>query len=160
MGEAKTLRRNLMAQLRSQGAHKLIGAMPAPAILVDVEARVLLANAPASEVLPALRVGELLVLALRAPDVVDAIRRVAAGAEAERALWSERAPIERLFHVDVAPLATDAGEVVAMLLTLRDLTEARRVERMRVDFIANASHELRTPLASLLGFVETLQGPA
>jgi two-component system phosphate regulon sensor histidine kinase PhoR len=47
-----------------------------------------------------------------------------------------------------------------MLLTLQDLTEARRVERMRVDFIANASHELRTPLASLLGFIETLQGSA
>jgi two-component system phosphate regulon sensor histidine kinase PhoR len=43
---------------------------------------------------------------------------------------------------------------------LRDLTAARRVEKMRVDFIANASHELRTPLASLLGFIETLQGAA
>jgi two-component system phosphate regulon sensor histidine kinase PhoR len=43
---------------------------------------------------------------------------------------------------------------------LHDLTETRRVERMRVDFVANASHELRTPLASLLGFIETLQGPA
>jgi two-component system phosphate regulon sensor histidine kinase PhoR len=49
---------------------------------------------------------------------------------------------------------------VAALVTLRDLTESRRVERMRADFIANASHELRTPLASLLGFVETLQGSA
>ncbi len=48
----------------------------------------------------------------------------------------------------------------AMIMTLRDLSEARRVERMRVDFVANASHELRTPLASLLGFVETLQGSA
>ena len=47
-----------------------------------------------------------------------------------------------------------------MILTLRDLSEARRVERMRVDFVANASHELRTPLASLLGFIETLQGSA
>ncbi len=160
MGEAKILRRNLMTQVRSQGAEKLIGAMPAPAILVDAEARVLIANRPARELLPALRPGELLVLALRAPDVVDAIRRVGAGGEAETALWSERAPIERLYQVDVAPLATDGGEVVAMLLSLRDLTEARRVERMRADFIANASHELRTPLASLLGFIETLQGPA
>src|SRR5208282_3253857 len=39
-------------------------------------------------------------------------------------------------------------------------TESRRVERMRADFIANASHELRTPLASMLGFIETLQGSA
>jgi two-component system, OmpR family, phosphate regulon sensor histidine kinase PhoR len=47
-----------------------------------------------------------------------------------------------------------------LLIVLRDLTEAQRVERMRVDFIANVSHELRTPLASLLGFIETLQGAA
>src|SRR5208282_5699788 len=69
-------------------------------------------------------------------------------------------PVERLFDVCVAPLPAETGEVGAALLTLRDLTEARRVERMRVDFIANASHELRTPLASMLGFVDTLQGPA
>ena len=160
MGEAKLLRRNLTAQLRAPAAEKLIGAMPAPAILVDAEARVMLVNLPARELLPALREGEALVLALRAPDVTDAIRRVASGGEPETALWSERVPIERLFQVDIAPLTTDPGDVVAMLLTLRDLTEARRVERMRADFIANASHELRTPLASLLGFVETLQGPA
>ena len=47
-----------------------------------------------------------------------------------------------------------------MLLTFRDLTPIRRVEEMRVDFVANASHELRTPLAALSGFIETLQGPA
>ena len=47
-----------------------------------------------------------------------------------------------------------------VVLFLRDLTSARRLEAMRVDFVANASHELRTPLASLLGFIETLQGPA
>ena len=58
------------------------------------------------------------------------------------------------------PARDSDGEVVATLITLRDQTEARRVERLRVDFIANASHELRTPLASLLGFIETLQGSA
>ena len=47
-----------------------------------------------------------------------------------------------------------------VVLFFRDLTSARRLEAMRADFVANASHELRTPLASLLGFIETLQGPA
>ncbi len=43
---------------------------------------------------------------------------------------------------------------------LKDLTREQQLERMRADFVANASHELRTPLASLLAFIETLQGPA
>ncbi len=55
------------------------------------------------------------------------------------------------------PPADDGGDV---LLLLDDLSERRRSERVRVDFVANASHELRTPLASLAGFIETLQGPA
>jgi two-component system phosphate regulon sensor histidine kinase PhoR len=45
-------------------------------------------------------------------------------------------------------------------LTLHDLTASKRSERLRADFVANASHELRTPLASLIGFIETLRGPA
>ena len=46
------------------------------------------------------------------------------------------------------------------LVVLRDETEVRRMELMRVDFLANASHELKTPLASLSGFIETLKGHA
>ncbi len=60
----------------------------------------------------------------------------------------------------VDPRAPRAGLPDAVLLTFRDLTQQRRVEQMRADFVANASHELRTPLASLSGFIETLMGPA
>jgi two-component system phosphate regulon sensor histidine kinase PhoR len=141
-------------------AGKLVEAMPEPALLVDAEGRAIYANAPARELLPGLRIGDPLVLSLRSPDVLDAIRLVAATGEPETAQWSERVPVERLFEVSVRPISTDEGAAVATLVTLRDLTEQRQVERMRADFIANASHELRTPLASLLGFVETLQGSA
>jgi len=54
------------------------------------------------------------------------------------------------------PLA-DGGHAIAVL---SDRTRERGVERMRADFVANASHELRTPLASLIGFIDTLRGPA
>ncbi len=46
------------------------------------------------------------------------------------------------------------------MVSFRDISEVRRIDRMRSDFVANASHELRTPLASLRGFIETIQGPA
>jgi two-component system phosphate regulon sensor histidine kinase PhoR len=141
-------------------AAQMVGAMPEPAVIVSADERVAAANKPALDLLPGLRVGDPFVLGLRAPDVIDARRRVMATGEAESVQWGERVPVERLFDVYVAPLATSRGEVVATLITLRDQTEARRVERLRVDFIANASHELRTPLASLVGFIETLQGSA
>ena len=83
-----------------------------------------------------------------------------ASVEAETVQWSERVPVERLFDVYCSAAGDDQGRSRGDLLTLRDQTEARRIERMRVDFIANASHELRTPLASLVGFIETLQGSA
>jgi two-component system phosphate regulon sensor histidine kinase PhoR len=47
-----------------------------------------------------------------------------------------------------------------VLLTLQDTTRLRLAEQMRGDFVANASHELRTPLASMMSFIETIQGPA
>jgi two-component system, OmpR family, phosphate regulon sensor histidine kinase PhoR len=137
----------------------LIEALPEPVIIVDLEIRVMSANKAALQVLPGLRVGEPLTLALRTPDVLDSIRRVQQSASAETVEWHERVPVDRFFEVAVAPLRR-ASAANAIALTLRDLTEAHSVERMRVDFVANASHELRTPLASLLGFVETLQGAA
>ena len=151
---------DLAADVRSQFCADLIGAMPGPAIVVGGDLRLVAANPPAQILLPAAKIGEPLVLALRAPDVLDGLRRVLAQGAAETVSWSERVPVERLFDVHIAPLIARGGIVGAALITLNDLTEARKVERMRVDFIANASHELRTPLASLLGFIETLQGPA
>jgi two-component system, OmpR family, phosphate regulon sensor histidine kinase PhoR len=159
MGKGSS-RRDMLAEIRSPLAGKLVEAMPEPALLVDAEGRAIHANAPAKELLPGLRLGDPLVLSLRSPDVHDAIRRVAATGEPETSQWSERVPVERLFEVSVKPITSNEGDAIATLVTLRDLTESRQVERMRADFIANASHELRTPLASLLGFVETLQGSA
>jgi two-component system phosphate regulon sensor histidine kinase PhoR len=52
------------------------------------------------------------------------------------------------------------GPEALAIAQIEDRTETRRAEQLRSDFIANASHELRTPLASLVGFIETLQGPA
>ncbi len=137
----------------------LIDALPEAVFVVDSEARIAAANDAARMVLPSLRLKDPLARSLRSPDVLDALDRVLAGGPAEKVVWVERLPVECWFEVHLAPLRMEDVEPAAVV-SLRDLTEARRVERMRVDFVANASHELRTPLASLLGFVETLQGPA
>ena len=134
-------------------------AMPNPVLAVSNAGRVLAANRFAKAVLPNLKIGGTLAFAVRDPAVLDGVALVLATGMTEQVAWRDRVPVERVFDVTIAPLDR-AGEERAAVLTLSDLTEAVRVERMRADFVANASHELRTPLASLLGFVETLQGPA
>lgn len=138
---------------------RMISALPGPVIVVSDDFRVVAINEPARAMIPALRTGDLLALTLRDPDVLDTLRRVKASGTGETVAWRERVPVERSYEITVSALdATDGKR--ELVLTVQDLTEARRLEQMRADFVANASHELRTPLASLLGFVETLQGPA
>jgi two-component system phosphate regulon sensor histidine kinase PhoR len=147
----------------AKGAPALIDAfveaLPNPVLVIGAGQKIGAFNAAARALFPALASGQrLLTLVVRSPDILDAVNRVAKGGPAETVNLHERVPVERLFKVHVAPFQKDAERFV--LLSLDDLTDAKRTERMRVDFIANASHELRTPLASLLGFVETLQGAA
>ncbi len=141
-----------------------IASLPDPVIMLDRDGRVVAFNRGAVGMAPALRRGEPASLTLRVPEVVDAIRRVGAGAGAQRVEFSERVPVDRWYVAHVVPVRTPPGSREAntgyILMSFGDLTPLRRIEEMRADFVANASHELRTPLASLSGFIETLQGPA
>jgi len=139
----------------------LIGGLPQPAIVLDRDGRVIAFNEPAAAVAPALQRGEPALIALRMPELVNAIRRAGKRREPQRVEFFERVPLDRWFEAFVQPVRLAGGEPADILLmTFNDLTPLRRVEEMRADFIANASHELRTPLAALVGFIETLQGRA
>ena len=140
----------------------LIAAFPDPVIVLDHAGRVIALNAQAGAMAPALRRGELASIALRMPEVVEAIRRTAASGKSERVEFSGRVPSENWWEACIAPLTTPGENrgLSHLLLTFHDLTPLRRVEEMRADFVANASHELRTPLATLSGFIDTLKGPA
>lgn len=135
----------------------VVEALGEPALLIDRADRVRTANAAARAIVPGLRLGAPLAMALRDPDVLAAVARARADAAPHVARWREHGSVERVFAARAAPVVAAPGLIA---LTLRDLTEAWRLDRIRTDFVANASHELRTPLASLLGFIETLQGPA
>ncbi|GJD44245.1 Alkaline phosphatase synthesis sensor protein PhoR [Methylobacterium cerastii] len=141
-------------------AEALLANIPDPVILVDRRAVVIEANPAARALLPTLRLRHPLSFALRAPDVLDAVEAVLRTGAPSKTTYAVRVPTERAFEVQIGALPMPDGGQPNVVLFLRDLTAARRLEAMRVDFVANASHELRTPLASLLGFIETLQGPA
>ena len=171
-GHRQTLTRRLLGtrsrlptkEVRQPGlADAVLAHIPDPVILVDQRTLVIEANAAARVLLPGLKTGHPLSFALRSPDVLGAIDEVLGTGAPLRIEYSERIPTERTFEVHIGPLSSDEPGISfgpGVVLFFRDLTSARRLEAMRADFVANASHELRTPLASLLGFIETLQGPA
>jgi two-component system phosphate regulon sensor histidine kinase PhoR len=142
----------------------VLAGLPDPVVALDRAGRVVAFNAQASLVAPALRRGELALIAFRMPEVVDAIRRATESGEPQRVEFSERVPLDRWFEAIVIPVTSQRDRPVGapdiLLMTFHDLTPLRRVEEMRADFVANASHELRTPLAALSGFIDTLQGSA
>jgi two-component system phosphate regulon sensor histidine kinase PhoR len=97
---------------------------------------------------------------LRNPALRAAIDRAFTHGTAETVDLTLPVPVPREVRASVLlmdPPLADGGRAI---LVLSDRTRERMVERMRADFVANASHELRTPLASLIGFIETLRGPA
>ena len=148
-----------------------VEALPDPVLLVsagevDDQAarRIDYANAAARELLRIPATGALLVAAVRRPEVLEALDESLFGRVPGHAAFETATGPDRFLTAWAYPIAAEPGDLAAgrsrALLLFRDETEARRAERTRVDFLANASHELRTPLASLGGFIETLRGHA
>jgi two-component system, OmpR family, phosphate regulon sensor histidine kinase PhoR len=151
-----------VAQRTGDPLRAVVAGLPDPVIALDCEGRVLAFNEHAHALAPALRQGEPVSLALRMPELIEAIGRALARGEDQRVQFSERGPLDRWFQAIVMPVKRDPAlsKPDLVLMTFHDLTPLRRVEEMRADFVANASHELRTPLAAISGFIETLQGSA
>ena len=121
--------------------------------------RVVLANRAARDLLRIPREGGLLVSVLRDPAVLEAVDEALFGGVARTTDYAGVGAQTRHWRALTRPLPAPDDRPLA-LVVLRDETDVRRMELMRVDFLANASHELRTPLASLAGFIETLKGHA
>jgi two-component system, OmpR family, phosphate regulon sensor histidine kinase PhoR len=143
----------LASRLRAEEA--IVEGLPEPLLMVGTDGTVRRANAAARQSL-----GDDVAAVLRHPLLRGAIDRARATEEAQAADLLFAAPVPREIHAVVTPLDDALFEDGQASILLVDRTRERAVERMRADFVANASHELRTPLASLIGFVETLQGPA
>jgi two-component system phosphate regulon sensor histidine kinase PhoR len=102
--------------------------------------------------------GKKLVEALRQAELVSAVRQVLPGGEEITGEVEVGTVRRRSFSVTAAPVR--AAEANSAVLVLHDITELRRLERVRRDFVANVSHEFKTPLTAIQGFAETLLGGA
>ncbi len=141
-------------------AASVTGALPEPAILLAQDGTILFFNAKAGELFGVLKTGSHVSSAIRSPQVLDAVAGCGPEKTQQTVAFSDRVPVERYMAATVSCLGPKSEKDPAILLFVRDLTEQRRLDQLRSDFIANASHEIKTPLASIIGFIETLQGAA
>ncbi len=132
----------------------LVEALPEPAVYIDAQGRVEAANPAARKAFRFVGAEPQLTAVVRRPELLDAVADARQRGEPQWFEFVERDETDRYFAAVAAPLG--AG----ILISMHDLTDIKRAEFARVDFLANASHELRTPLTSLSGFIETLRGPA
>jgi two-component system phosphate regulon sensor histidine kinase PhoR len=140
--------------------------LPDPLLIVSAEEpddlagkRLAFANTAARALLRIPRDGALLLSAIRRPELLEAVDESLFGGLSTSVSFDTGGVQDRFWRVWTAPLPPRGVQRMCLVL-MRDETDARRNERMRADFLANASHELRTPLASLSGFIETLRGHA
>ena len=139
----------------TEGQLRLFDNIPDPLLHLGPGRSVLAANRAARALFGPDLEDRDLAQVMRQPEVLEAAEAVLVGGPGREVQIQLAGPADRHFAVRIEPLA-QAGA----LLLLHDTTQLAKLERMRADFVANASHEIRTPLASLVGFVETLQGPA
>ena len=139
-------------------------AMQHPIFIIDQRAVIKFANNAAGRAFENVRAGDPIYLRFRQPDIKRTIEQVLATGYPQSLEYNEPIPDDRWFLMEIAPIPASEPEKRSVrrlyLLAFHEQTENKRIDRMRSDFIANASHELRTPLASLLGYIETLKGPA
>lgn len=150
-------------KMQTGDVESILQAIPDPAVLLSASGLIVSFNGKAGSYYSGLRQGSHISVCIRHPEVLEAVSAVASGSEPLTVMFSERVPVERRVEASLARLRSlqmSRQAEVLVLMCLRDLTEQERINQMRSDFIANASHELRTPLASVVGFIETLQGPA
>ncbi len=142
--------------MRLDGIEAVLAAVPLPMLLIGTDWRLIAANEPGLKLFGPAALDRHYNLSLRQPQLVEAIEAVGAGGDRRTLrVTLTFGMLETAFDVTVAPMPG-----VGVLCCFVDVTEQELVGQQRRDFVANVSHELRTPLTALLGFIETLQGPA
>ncbi len=140
----------------------LLEEMPLALIVISPKGRVVYGNNAAINLLPKLEVGDHFANLFRAPAFVDAVNAALEDGESSSVSFMTTQGGDRYFEtrIGLVPAGSEFGDVVHAIVEIEDRTRHRQAEKMRSDFIANASHELRTPLASIIGYIDTLQGHA
>jgi two-component system, OmpR family, phosphate regulon sensor histidine kinase PhoR len=135
----------------------ILGSMVEGVAVVNGSERLVFANPGFAEIL-SLDVpptsGSALVEVVRQTELLEAVRQVLRGEPRVQSEIVTGTLRQHYFAITVA--AVRAGDTTGAVVVLHDITELRKLERVRRDFVANVSHEFRTPLTAIQGFAETL----
>ncbi|QDY69059.1 ATP-binding protein [Qingshengfaniella alkalisoli] len=137
----------------------IMSAVPLPLVLIGEDERILNLNEAAEQLFGTNMEGRHFFTIMRQPDVLDCIADAIEKGTAGTTRYHGRDHAQNaVYRVRCVPLRE--GGQVKILVSFEDITPLEAAGQMRRDFVANVSHELRTPLTALLGFIETLRGPA
>jgi len=154
---ARSLRKQ-MEELQGDKARieAIVAAMSAGIIVFDRDARVVLANDSIRGLLDIHGdpTGKIPMELVRHPALEAAVRDALRGTDVPAVDLTTGAG--RVLSAKAAPVRSLSGQTELAVVVFHDLTEIRRTETMRKDFIANVSHEFKTPLTSIRGYAETL----
>jgi two-component system phosphate regulon sensor histidine kinase PhoR len=134
----------------------ILAGMIEGVIVVDPQGRVQLVNDAARQMLKIddLGIGRPYIETIRHPAITDLVGTALKGHASESKQLSPPRDSTRTLSARAAPTA--AGSLHGAVLVLHDITDLRRADQVRRDFVANVSHELRTPLTTIRGYIEAL----
>lgn len=147
----------------SQSIEYILEAIPSALIVLDRNGKITFTNTASEKLLPGLlKVGNHISNTFRSPVFLEALDRAIAVRKNIKLTFDSPTPLFQHIKVHFVQIPKDSFSASdgAILLKFTDQSKTIMVEQMRSDFISNASHELRTPLASIIGFIETIQGHA
>jgi two-component system phosphate regulon sensor histidine kinase PhoR len=127
-------------------------------ITVDSETRITSINPSVEEIFGISKresQGKFFLEAIRNNSIAEVISQVLKNAEFVSKELTLVWPIQRVLQINASPIFENKT-VTGCVAVIHDITQIRKLEQMRSDFVANVSHELKTPLTSIKGFVETL----
>lgn len=138
---------------------RLIDTLPIPAIIISGRGTMRFANKPAEVLFGTTLTDRPYLVHIRNPAVLDCLDMVLRERKPGQTEYKfADAGVDRTLRVTANPVEIDGEEVI--LVVFEDISSVQHASQIRRDFVANVSHELKSPLTAVLGFLETLQGPA
>jgi two-component system phosphate regulon sensor histidine kinase PhoR len=137
----------------------LLAGMEEGVLIVDLNGRVQKVNRAMEAILShahPLDIGKHYLEVFRDPELNELIQETLVAKQGQRRTLAPLSQPGRSFHMQSSLIQDPARGIGGIIVVFHDVTDLKRLERIRQDFVANVSHELRTPLTAIRGYVEAL----